>query len=194
MSTRRCPHCANAATAKKVLIDSFVGPYEMWHVTCNSIFCNKKSDLFKTKEAAEADWDAKFPIKDLYNKESYRFQLKDSEKEWLENRKDVCFRCGRDKTTECIYRFCYYAQCVGENYPMTPKRYALSGFSQDVAEFEARVALWLAKVCEMNIMPCEMIGNGCIETGPLRYKCVQCRLKHVRIAVEQEMEEELWTR
>lgn len=91
MSTRRCPHCANAATAKKVLIDSFVGPYEMWHVTCNSVFCNKKSDLFKTKEAAEADWDAKFPIKDLYNKESYRFQLKDSEKQWLENRKDVCF-------------------------------------------------------------------------------------------------------
>ena len=154
MSTRRCPHCANAATAKKVLIDSFVGPYEMWHVTCNSVFCNKKSDLFKTKEAAEADWDAKFPIKDLYNKESYRFQLKDSEKQWLENRKDVCF-------------------------------------SQDVAEFEARVALWLAKVSEMDIMPCEMIGEGCIETGLLRYKCVQCRLKHARIAVEQEMEEEL---
>lgn len=55
MNTRKCPHCANDATAKKVLIDSFVGPYEMWHVTCNSVFCNKKSDLFKTKEAAEAD-------------------------------------------------------------------------------------------------------------------------------------------
>ena len=109
----------------------------------------------------------------------------------MENRKDVCFRCGRDKKTECIYRFCYYAQCVGENYPMTPKRYALSGFSQDVAEFEARVALLLAKVSEMNIMPCEMIGEGCIEIGPLRYKCVQCRLKHARITVEQEMEEEL---
>ena len=145
MNTRKCPHCANDATAKKVLIDSFVGPYEMWHVTCNSVFCNKKSDLFKTKEAAEADWDAKFPIKDLYNKESYRFQLKDSEKQWLENRKDVCFRCGRDKKTECIYSFCYYAQCVGQNYPMNPKRYTLSGFSQDVAEFEAMAAIWLAK-------------------------------------------------
>lgn len=189
MNTRKCQHCANDATAKKVLIDSFVGPYEMWHVTCNSVFCNKKSGLFKTKEAAEADWDAKFPIKDLYNKESYRFQLKDSEKQWLENRKDVCFRCGRDKKTECIYSFCYYAQCVGQNYPMNPKRYTLSGFSQDVAEFEARAAIWLAKAGELDSLPCEIIGEGCTEVGKLRYKCVQCRLKHARIAVEQETEE-----
>lgn len=185
MSTRRCPHCANAATAKKVLIDSFVGPYEMWHVTCNSVFCNKKSDFFKTKEAAEADWDAKFPIKDLYNKESYRFQLKDSEKEWLENRKDVCFRCGRDKKTECIYRFYYYAQCVGQNYPMNPKRYTLTGFSQDVAEFEAMVSEYLVTMWAKGEELCWT--NGCQLFGD---HCASCGLKHARIAVEQKMEEE----
>lgn len=116
---------------------------------------------------------------------SPKYPLTESEKKWLDaraaaNRIAECYSCllceWREKQgIACLFREC---QRFNENY-------------RDAAEFEARVAVYLAKA---PCLTCPDNPQGGCSTRKLnsygRAHVEACRLKHARLAVEEEMEKE----
>lgn len=104
--------------------------------------------------------------------------LTDNEKLWLEKRRNLCTRCYRVEycrvgkkhqfnTHECIYW-----------QPLRPFMNISNCFA-GVAEFEARVALYMARVRPTELFVCD---GGELKTWA--QMCPACRLKHARIEVE----------
>lgn len=104
--------------------------------------------------------------------------LTEAEKKWLEERETFireeeawysCARCEKFKPNyPCYLRSCLIPWASEEDY-------------RDTAEFEARVSRIMALY--LGAPPC---GTGkCNNPG---FLCPECRLKHARLAVEQEME------
>ena len=103
--------------------------------------------------------------------------LTEAEKKWLEERQDK---------GEYNFYYCQYCNkipsivtgglCAGP-CPMYPGDFEY----EDAAEFEARVAAWQAD----NIPSCDFCNwyEECFKTS-----CARTRLKHARLAVEEEME------
>ena len=116
--------------------------------------------------------------------------LAEKERTWLELRKDVCFRCKKDRKP--CNRW-LRESCQKEGYPiqirdlatLCPPNYL------DALEFESRVAAKLTLE-----EPCPLPENVELDECPYfteddgsAFSCRWCRLKRARIAVEQEMDE-----
>jgi hypothetical protein len=106
----------------------------------------------------------------------------ESEREWLENRKpgDWCVThdCSAMFEGECISVTCYMD---------------ISWLYRDAAEFEARVATKLA-INDTSYLPCHQKGheNQCPYDNYCptdKKKTAWCKVKHARLAVEEEMDE-----
>lgn len=120
--------------------------------------------------------------------------LTEQEKAWLESRKNLCSKCIH-RALGCILgknegkRKCYFFDAdLGESD------------YKDAAEFEARVALWLAvNYFKWFERPCKF-GNGvcphlsCISEKKSacrpKWGLPWCKIKFARLAVEREMEKE----
>ena len=63
--------------------------------------------------------------------------LTEQEREWLERRKNLCLHCSRYGRL-CSKKAEAYGKCMALNLEVGDPDY------RDAAEFEARVALWLA--------------------------------------------------
>ena len=113
--------------------------------------------------------------------------LTDSEKKWLEERKPPTVKpwCTTADDNFCNHCKQYDIDCVPwfRNTGDCPTH--RGGDYRDAAEFEARVAVKLA----LNTHPVPCIEHGCPHKMPNISFCVPCRLKHARLAVEAEMEE-----
>lgn len=103
---------------------------------------------------------------------------------WLANRGWVQTCLGSHSCGLCLYRDPDDLLCV---FRVCPK---FNDDFRDAAEFEARVAAKLTDeppyafgFCQL----CKYNTHGCRN---LRMKLTQCRLKHARLAVEEEMEKE----
>ena len=109
--------------------------------------------------------------------------LTEAEKKWLEERERTELTHGLYSCAHCwhctIERDLYHGYCTAsEDYCLIEPDF------RDAAEFEARVA---AKLAYFDIYrPCADDGR-CIE---LPMPCQSCRIKHARLAVEAEMEQE----
>ena len=108
-----------------------------------------------------------------------KYPLTESEKKWLEERKDK---------GEYNFYYCQYCNkipsivtgglCAGP-CPMYP-----GGFEyEDCAEFEARVAARLTRSHD-ELTACDGFDATCHSET---LTCWECRLKHARLAVEEEM-------
>lgn len=121
--------------------------------------------------------------------------LDDKTLEWLERRKNICTHCCKRKdcrigkrhnysTTKCPY---WGLLAPGSTYGYVFEDY------RDAAEFEARVAEYLAHGSSYPISECTLeqdIEKGlsdCTKFTEHGIKCADCRLKSIRIAVEREM-------
>jgi hypothetical protein len=117
--------------------------------------------------------------------------LTDAERKWLQERENVpLFQCekyceyhvGKNSYFECTY-----SPALSQEWC---KNDAGNQDWKDAAEFEARVAVYLAKspclTCPDNPRNCPRENTP--EKG--RPFLEACRMKHARIAVEQEMEQE----
>lgn len=111
--------------------------------------------------------------------------LTEKEKEWLERRKVLCTHCDLIARGLCQVHnktSCSHWDRFHCNNPV--KRYKAFQDMQDAAEFEARVAIKLAKsicfVCPDNK------GGGCNTKSRAQNRaCIEvCRLRHARIALE----------
>lgn len=101
-----------------------------------------------------------------------KYPLTESEKKWLEKREKWNSKSGYYLTpwafpNKTLYRVTEYADY------------------RDAAEFEARVALLLAQKYGA-WEPC--YHSHCTEGADTVADCMECRLKHARLAVEQEMD------
>lgn len=117
--------------------------------------------------------------------------LTETEKKWLGGKSDAdypapCVRTGKRGLFDM--RYCLRA-CEGDR-ASSPKYCPIASDYRDAAEFEARVALYMTKG------PCFQCKD---KPGPNATYCIRdwgregaeaCRLKHTRLAVEQEMEKE----
>ena len=134
--------------------------------------------------------------------------LTQREKEWLEYRQRLVSQSTGDTSYYC--RWCKYADwyedyfcCLYETQDefgecLTEPYYLNRIF--DAAEFEARVAAWLAKRLALgspHVYPCyhgPASNSDCMRdlsaiTGPFAVHCEDCLLKYARLAVEEEMDE-----
>lgn len=108
--------------------------------------------------------------------------LTEAEKKWLEGKSEAdypapCVRTGKRGLFDM--RYCLMA-CEG-NSASSPKYCPIASDYRDAAEFEARVSAWMAD----NLPSCDFCNwyAECFDTS-----CARTRLKHARLAVEQEME------
>lgn len=112
-----------------------------------------------------------------------------AERKWLQERENVpLFQCekyceyhvGKDSYFECTY-----SPALSQEWC---KNDACNQDWKDAVEFEARVASLLAQK-EGAWEPCfyTHCPYGSVISAE---ECIQCRMKHARIAVEQEMEQE----
>lgn len=126
--------------------------------------------------------------------------LTQNEKNWLEERQNICLRCCDRKycrtgkrhgynTTDCRY----WKITVFESYSL---RYP-DGNYKDAAEFEAAVAAKLATERmainwgdDLSCCPPEMAERECLKKASQNPDCQWCHLKYARIAVEAKMEAE----
>lgn len=109
------------------------------------------------------------------------------EKRWLQRRKNLCSRCAK-------YGYCKTGKKHGFNTETcrfweirAPKgRIFVNEDFQDAAEFEARVAERLARNTCYN---CPDLLEGCPTAFEYpRRTDKSCRMKHARLAVEDEMD------
>lgn len=109
--------------------------------------------------------------------------LTEAEKKWLKNR-NLCSKC--DGLFVCIYRERYPRGQANFCTLYTPAWMQEPNY-KDAAEFEARVAVYMTKG------PCFQCKD---KPGPNARYCIgawgregaeACRLKHARLAVEEEM-------
>lgn len=114
--------------------------------------------------------------------------LTEKEKRWLEFRKNVCFRCSKNKRTcsQALRKI-----CLDIGFPIKDRTVMKEQDYCDAAEFEARVAEKLTLE-----EPCPLPENADLDDCPYfteddgsAFSCRWCRLKRARIAVEEEMDE-----
>lgn len=122
--------------------------------------------------------------------------LTEKERKWLEFRKDVCFRCKkRRQTCGPVLR----EVCQKAGYPIRDLAMVIPPDYRDAAEFEARVAV----VAANGAQPCLQYGYNCPYgyAGDCPDNCdgnynrfgtqaTRCGLKHARLYVEEEMDNE----
>ena len=113
--------------------------------------------------------------------------LTETELKWVKETRHLCNRCEWNLYDNPCVR--YGRLGMGERCPgFSPRN--LEHDYRDAAEFEARVAVYLAKspclTCPDNPRNCPRENTP--EKG--RPFLEACRMKHARIAVEQEMEQE----
>lgn len=113
-----------------------------------------------------------------------------AERKWLQDRENVpLFQCEKYceyHAEKGSYSECTYSPALSQEWC---KNDAGNQDWKDAAEFEARVASLLAQK-EGAWEPCSY--THCPHGAVVNVEeCVQCRIKHARIAVEKEME--MWT-
>ena len=120
--------------------------------------------------------------------------LTEAEKKWLEERKLPCNRCKAPKA-ECDKLYNSKGSCWCAGALLKPIGYRLNPNYSDAAEFEARVAVklarsaWKVKPCALGMCPisverCKLVCEDKADALP------HCRLLLARFAVEAEMEME----
>ena len=112
--------------------------------------------------------------------------LTEAEIEWLERRKNLCVRCVKRSHCRTGKTHGYNTESCRFWEIKTPNGYINDNF-RDAAEFEARVAEKLAKsICVV----CPENKNGRCPTRnkhPQRADIEACRMRHARLAAEEEM-------
>lgn len=122
--------------------------------------------------------------------------LTEKERKWLEFRKDVCFRCKKRRQT-CSLQL--RDDCRKAGYPIRDLAMVIPPDYRDAAEFEARVAV----VAANGAQPCLQYDYNCPYgyAGDCPDNCdgnynrfgtqaTRCGLKHARLYVEEEMDNE----
>jgi hypothetical protein len=118
--------------------------------------------------------------------------LTNSEREWLEKRKNLCIRCPKKnycrtgKKHNFNTRDCRFWEIYAPSEKLW--NHELREDFKDVAEFSARVAAKLATAFCPN--DCDNLdADDCaISDCALYAKRSTCRLKHARLAVEEELQ------
>lgn len=118
--------------------------------------------------------------------------LSEAEKDWLEERKNICNRCVKSSWCRTGEKHGYNTEsCRFWELKVPNKSILLGSLTEDfrdAAEFEARVAVLLAKsicfVCPNNK------GGGCsTKNNSSDRACIEaCRMRHARLAAEAEMD------
>jgi len=122
--------------------------------------------------------------------------LTEQERKWLENRSNKCLRCLYYSGAETIEGICFWCSDKKE---FVPKEYGIEPLYRDAAEFEARVAV----VAANGAQPCLQYDYDCPDgyAGDCPDNCdgnynrfgtqaIRCGLKHARLYVEEEMDNE----
>lgn len=112
--------------------------------------------------------------------------LTKAEKAWLERRKSPCLHCSNHEKACCGYVLPPGASCEWIDLDIDEPDY------KDAAEFEARVALWLADKGRLFEEPCSYQRKcRCPHLPFKRGYCNRwCKLMTARLVVEKEMEEQ----
>ena len=105
--------------------------------------------------------------------------LPEAEKKWLYTRENVAMVTGTYFCAFCQYMNDEEEECIFRKCPIFEADY------RDAAEFEARVAAKMAK--REHPIPC--YSGKCCHPIPYARLCPACSLKHARLAVEAEMEQ-----